>query len=93
MSNQQDETIPVGFRVTKQQRDELQTRASYFYGQESIRPQHGQGRQQIGLLIKEATYAFIYQYKFFLSMRDNSKPRQAMETPGQQMQGQQVQTK
>ena len=24
MSNQRDETIPVGFRVTKQQRDELQ---------------------------------------------------------------------
>ena len=24
MSSQQDETIPVGFRVTKQQRDELQ---------------------------------------------------------------------
>ena len=43
MSNQQDETIPVGFRVSKQQRDELQTWALYFYGQKSIRPQHGQG--------------------------------------------------
>ena len=39
----QDGTIPVGFRVTKQQRDELQTWALYFYGQKSIRPQHGQG--------------------------------------------------
>jgi hypothetical protein len=43
MSNQQDETIPAGFRVSKQQRDELQTWALYFYGQKGIRPQHGQG--------------------------------------------------
>jgi hypothetical protein len=41
MSNQRDETIPVGFRVSKQQR--LQTWALYFYGQKSIRPQHWQG--------------------------------------------------
>jgi hypothetical protein len=36
MSNQRDETIPVGFRVTKQQRDELQRWASYFANQKRI---------------------------------------------------------
>jgi hypothetical protein len=44
MSNQRDETIPIGFRVTKQQRDELQRRASYFANQkhiESIDPNTG----------------------------------------------------
>ena len=70
----QDGTIPVGFRVTKQQRDELQTWASYFYGQKSIDPNTGKEvsiieKPQIGLLIKEATYAFIYQYIFLLSMQ------------------------
>jgi|SRR5215207_5548019 len=58
MSNQQreDETIPVGFRVTKQQRDELQLWASYFANQkriESIYPNTGKEtaiieRSQIG---------------------------------------------
>jgi hypothetical protein len=45
MSNQRDETIPIGFRVTKQQRDELQRWASYFANQKRIeyRPQHRQG--------------------------------------------------
>jgi hypothetical protein len=94
---QQDETIPVGLGSQKK-RDELQTWASYFYGQKSIDPNTGKEvsiieKPQIGLLIKEATYDFIYQYIFLLSMQDNPKPRQAMETPGQQMQGQQVQTK
>ena len=32
----QDGTIPVGFRVTKQQRDELQRWVSYFASQRSI---------------------------------------------------------
>jgi hypothetical protein len=44
MSNQRDETIPIGFRVTKQQRDELQRWASYFANQkriESIDPNTG----------------------------------------------------
>ncbi|HKI08884.1 MAG TPA: hypothetical protein VKA09_10845 [Nitrososphaeraceae archaeon] len=67
----------------------MQRWASYFASQKSVDPNTGKEvaiieKQQIGPLIKEATYAFIYQYKFFLSMQDNSKPRQAMETPGQQ---------
>ncbi|HJR49083.1 MAG TPA: hypothetical protein VJ799_13075 [Nitrososphaeraceae archaeon] len=37
MSNQrEEETIPVGFRATKQQRDELQRWVSYFGSQKSI---------------------------------------------------------
>jgi hypothetical protein len=89
--SKQEETIPVGFKVTKSQREELQRWASYFAGQKSIDPQTGKKvpiieRPQIGLLIKEATYAFIYQYKFFLQMKDNPKLMQVMESLGQQIQ-------
>jgi hypothetical protein len=72
--------------------DELQRWASYFHGLKSIDPNTGkevaiiQG-PKIGLLIKEVTYAFIYQYKFFLSIRDNPKLKRAMKTLGQQIQG------
>ena len=45
MSNQRDETIPVGFRVTKQQRDELQRYAHTLRikAYREYRPQHRQG--------------------------------------------------
>ncbi|HKI07304.1 MAG TPA: hypothetical protein VKA09_02825 [Nitrososphaeraceae archaeon] len=52
-SPQGDETIPIGFKVTKQQRDELQRWASYFANQKSIDPSTGKEpaiieRSQIG---------------------------------------------
>ncbi len=33
MSEQEQEKIPLGFKATKQQRDELQKWAEYFYNQ------------------------------------------------------------
>jgi hypothetical protein len=70
----------------------LQRRASYFRGQKSIDPNTGKEvaiieEPKTSILIQEATYAFIYQYKFFLSTQDNLNLKQAMETLGQLTKG------
>ena len=85
-----EKEFPVGFNVTKSQKDELQRWADYFYGQQSIDPQTKKAvriieKPQIGLLIKEAVYAFIYQYRFFLQMKENPELMQMVEKMQEQM--------
>jgi hypothetical protein len=58
----------ISFRSSRQQKNkktELQKWAIYFYQQKSVDPETGKQvpiieKPEIGLLIKEATYTFIY---------------------------------
>ena len=90
VGEEEKKEYPLGFKASKKQRDELQKWADFFAGQKSVDPETGKSvpiieKNEIGLLIKEATYAFIYQYKFFLQMRNNPQLMQFVEQFQQQL--------
>jgi hypothetical protein len=85
--------ISSRFQGYKKQKDELQKWAIFFYQQKSVDPETRIqvpviGKPEIGLLIKEATYTFIYQHKFFLQTRTYPQLMQSGEQFQQQLAGQ-----
>jgi hypothetical protein len=85
--------ISSRFQGYKKQKDELQKWAIFFYRQKSVDPETRIqvpviGKPEIGLLIKEATYTFIYQHKFFLQTRTYPQLMQSGEQFQRQLAGQ-----
>ena len=95
ISQKNDEKIPIGFKVSKEQYDDLRKWADFFYKQQSIdeggKPARIIDKPDVGLLVKEATYTFIYQYKFFLQMKNNPQMMNFIEQFQSQLQQQQQQ--
>jgi hypothetical protein len=74
INSRREKGISSRFQGYKKTKRRIAKMGIFFYQQKSVDPETRKqvpiiGKPEIGLLIKEATYAFIYQYKFFLQTR------------------------